>query len=123
MAADAARWAKAPDLADRPGERARLRERTEADRRDQLEGGMSPVRCLSCQACVLVRKNSAKHLSIQWNPEAVRSCEELTARSDGGSSALVDSCERLHESIDRSVHAGHVPIGGGEPDVRGDSTP
>lgn len=95
-------WAKAPAFDDRPTMRARLRERTAADRREQLEGGLRPVECARCGACVLAKKNSPDHTSIQWTSNAVENCPELSSRARDGSTAHVDGCPDLAGSIDEA---------------------
>ncbi|WP_323055111.1 hypothetical protein [Saccharopolyspora sp. NFXS83] len=96
-------WAKAPSFADDPRMRERLRERTAEDRREQLEGGLRPVECARCGACVLAKKNSPSHTSIQWTGAAAEQCPELAARARDGSTAHVESCPDLHESIAASI--------------------
>ena len=96
-----ARWAKAPAFADRPQLRERLRERTAADRREQLEGGLRPVECARCGGCVLAKKNSPAHTSVQWSAAAVRRCPELAA-ADGGT-ARAAGCPDLERSIGEAV--------------------
>jgi len=96
-------WAKAPSFADRPQVLARLRERTAADRREQLEGGLRPVECARCGACVLAKKNSPDHTSVQWTRDAVRTCPELGPHARDGSTAHVDGCPDLAATIDQAV--------------------
>jgi hypothetical protein len=106
-------WAKAPRFDGQPEVRARLTEATRADRRDQLTGGLSPVRCAVCAATVLVRKNSAAHTSVQWTAAAVTGCAEFAgARAEGRDSALVEGCHTLTRSIERAVHDGVVAVPG-----------
>ncbi|MBE9375485.1 hypothetical protein IQ251_13615 [Saccharopolyspora sp. HNM0983] len=92
-------WAKAPDLADRPAERDRVRRRTAADREEQLTGGLRPVECTTCGARVLARKNSPQHTSIQWTGDAAARCPELTGTAGG-------SCAALRARIDTAVDPG-----------------
>lgn len=105
MSVAAESWAKAPSFDDRPEVRARLRERTAADRREQLEGGLRSVECARCGSCVLAKKNSPDHTSIQWTAEAVENCPELTTHAPGGNTAHVDGCPDLSASVNQSTHA------------------
>ena len=41
-------WAKAPDFADRPDVRERVRADSAADREAQLRSGLRPVDCAHC---------------------------------------------------------------------------
>lgn len=104
-------WAKAPDFRDRPADLARLRESTAADRREQLEGRLRPVVCHACGTCVLVKKNSPKHTSVQWTTDATVSCSEFAARAaTGETTALVDTCSQLRSSIDAAVRDGLIDV-------------
>lgn len=88
---------------------------TLADRREFLSAGLRPVRCTSCGTTVLVKKNSRKHTSIQWTTDAASSCAVYAEHvAAGGNSALLDTCERLSESIEGAARAGvlEVPDGG-----------
>lgn len=77
--------------------------RDEAERQQFLTGGLRPVRCEGCGMSVLVKKNSPAHTSIQWTREAAAGCAEFAAA--GGSSALIDTCHTLRDSIDATVLA------------------
>jgi hypothetical protein len=77
--------------------------RDEAERQEFLTGGLRPLRCAGCGVSVLVKKNSPQHTSIQWTREAADGCAEFAAH--GGSSALIDTCHTLHDSIDAAVLA------------------
>lgn len=73
---------------------------TLTDRAEFLAGGLSPHRCASCGTEVLVKKNSEQHTSIQWTTDAASSCPVFAERVAGGqNTALLDTCERLSESI------------------------
>lgn len=82
-------WAKAPDLADRPEERDRLRRRTAADREEQLTGDLQPVSCTTCGVRVLATKYSPQHTSIQWSGDAAARCPELTGTASGSCGSLL----------------------------------
>ena len=77
--------------------------RDEAERQLFLTGGLRPVRCEGCGVSVLVKKNSPAHTSIQWTREATDGCAEFAAA--GGSSALIDTCRTLRDSIDAAALA------------------
>lgn len=92
-------WAKAP-LADVSAE-------TRADRQEFLSSGLRPVECTACGTCVLVKKNSQHHMSIQWQT-STESCAEFAAR--GGPSALLDTCSKLRSTIDALVAEGLLEV-------------
>jgi hypothetical protein len=78
---------------------------------DERHAGFRQVECARCAAAVLVVKFSPQHTSVQWSPESVRACAELSARAAAGEqSALVGSCASLRESIDRAVSQGRLEI-------------
>ncbi|MEV0947528.1 hypothetical protein [Rhodococcus sp. NPDC049939] len=107
-------WAKAPDFAGQPTRLEAIHAQTVVDKAVYLDDGMSDVECRTCGTCVLVRKNSPAHTSIQWTTDPARSCPTFRdAVADGHSSALRDGCPRLQESIERAVMEGVVKVGGG----------
>jgi hypothetical protein len=58
---------------------------------------------------VLVKKNSPKHNSIQWITDAATSCPVFAERvANGGQTALLDTCERLGESIACAARDGEL---------------
>lgn len=72
-----------------------------------LTAGLRPHECRSCGTCVLVKKNSLKHTSIQWTTDAASSCPVFAAHAaSGGTTALLDTCEKLSDSIDNAVRDG-----------------
>jgi hypothetical protein len=78
-----------------------------------LNGGLRPVSCRSCGTCVLVKKNSHQHTSIQWTTDAARSCPEFADRAaEGMNTALLDTCEKLGESINCAVRDGLLEVPG-----------
>ncbi|SNR57423.1 hypothetical protein SAMN06265360_110162 [Haloechinothrix alba] len=109
-----------PSEIDTPGAattfgRATTRADTLADRRSYLVDGLAPVSCETCGTEVLVRKNSTKHTSIQWTTDPARSCPIYAEQvSRGENTALLDTCERLTESIARAVEAGRIRVGSPE---------
>jgi len=92
-------WAKAP-LADVTAE-------TRADRQDFLSTGLRPVECAACGTCVLVKKNSRHHTSIQWQ-SSTDSCPEFAAHE--GPSALMDTCPKLRATINALVAEGLLEV-------------
>jgi ABC-type uncharacterized transport system substrate-binding protein len=77
-----------------------------------LSGGLHPHNCAKCGTCVLVKKNSWKHTSIQWTTDAATSCPVLAERAaSGANTALVDACEPLTESIADAARVGLVEVG------------
>lgn len=116
------RWAKAPDFHDDPDRLARVHEATRRDREHYLQGGMREIECRTCHACVLVKKTSSFHTSVQWNADARERClglEQMRAGGDGGNGetgngpllpgAMMPTCARLSASIDHGVTEGIIP--------------
>ncbi|MFF0814679.1 hypothetical protein ACFYVR_05915 [Rhodococcus sp. NPDC003318] len=99
-------WSKAPDFADSPARVEAVRAQTEVDLQTYLEGGLQRVECRSCHACVLVRKNSYKHTSIQWQADPAAVCPEFSDATP----ASRRSCSRLAASIDHAVLEGIVEV-------------
>lgn len=92
-------WAKAP-IAD-------VSAQTQDDRRSFLADGLRPVECTACGTCVLVKKNSRHHMSIQWQT-ATSACPEFaTASRPGG---LLDTCSKLRASIEHLVAEGLLEV-------------
>jgi hypothetical protein len=92
-------WAKAP-VVD-------VSAKTKADRRSFLSDGLRPVECTACGTCVLVKKNSEHHMSIQWQT-STDSCPEFATQ--GKPTALLDTCPRLRSSIDSVVAEGLLEV-------------
>ncbi|MET0237318.1 MAG: hypothetical protein ABW224_21895 [Kibdelosporangium sp.] len=92
-------WAKAPvtDVAAQ----------TQADRRSFLADGLRPVECTTCGTCVLVKKNSRHHTSIQWQT-STGSCPEFAAQNRP--TALLDTCSKLRASIESLVAEGLLEV-------------
>lgn len=109
-------WAKAPDFHDDPARSDAVHQATRRDREHYLRGGMTEIECRSCHACVLVKKYSALHTSVQWNADARNRCDELRrVREEGGNPAMQRSCPRLSASITHGVAEGIIP--GESPDA------
>ena len=114
------RWAKAPDFQNDPDRLARVHEATRRDREHYLQGGMREIECRACHACVLVKKTSSFHTSVQWNADARARCNELERiREQGGNTAMMPTCPRLSASIDHGVAEGIIPAESPESDPDG----
>jgi hypothetical protein len=97
------RWWSRPDDSHAP--------ETLADMRLYVEGGFEPVACSRCATQVLVKKNSAKHTSVQWTSDAASSCPEIGAQvAAGARGAQILGCSVLKQSIDTAVHNGLVTV-------------
>ncbi|MET0133289.1 MAG: hypothetical protein ABW215_06815 [Kibdelosporangium sp.] len=92
-------WAKAP-VAD-------VAAKTQADRRSFLSDGLRPVECNACGTCVLVKKSSEHHTSIQWQT-STESCPQFAAQNRP--SALLDTCSKLRASIESLVAEGLLEV-------------
>jgi hypothetical protein len=92
-------WAKAP-LAD-------VSAQTRADRRGFLADGLRPVECTACGTCVLVKKNSKHHTSIQWQTPTSTCPEFASSTRPGG---LLDTCSKLRASIEHLVTEGLLEV-------------
>ncbi len=85
------------------------RPETLADQRLYLEHGLRQLACHGCGALVRVKKSSAQQTSIQWTTRAVRECAEFATRvALGETTALVDGCTTLRETIERAVRDGRL---------------
>lgn len=100
-------WSKAPDFADSPARVEAVRAQTAADLRNYLEDGMQEVQCRACGTCVLVRKNSFKHTSIQWQADPAEVCPEFRGGDRRGSRV---TCPRLMASVNHAVMEGIVEV-------------
>ena len=78
-----------------------------SERDEFLVGGMVPVGC-DCGNRVLVKKNSPQHTSVQWLSDT-RNCPELC----GARLALVPTCLRLRDSIEKAVREGALEVADG----------
>ncbi len=76
-----------------------------------LTAGLRPLNCRSCGTCVLVKKNSMQHTSIQWTSDASRSCPVFAGhKASGARTALLDTCAELGDSIDAAVRDGLLEV-------------
>ncbi|MYR06844.1 hypothetical protein GTV32_11245 [Gordonia sp. SID5947] len=116
-------WAKAPDFHADPDRRAAVHQATERDRDHYLRGGMREIECRSCHACVLVKKTSSFHTSVQWNTEARARCDHLEPDHSTGRAllpgAMMPTCPRMSASIDHGVAEGIIPDQSPETDPDG----
>lgn len=103
-------WAKAPTFANDPARVEAVRAQTIADKANYMDE-MSPVECRTCGTCVLVRKNSFQHTSIQWTSDPADSCPHYAEASSIASRTARPTCPRLKASIEHAVLEGllHVP--------------
>jgi hypothetical protein len=106
MATDAPvrRWAS------QDGDLAERRRETVADMRLYVEIGLTPVTCQECGVDAMVKKNSRKHTSVQWTPQGVAACPEISAARAADPNALVLGCAKLRASIEDAVRAGQVVV-------------
>jgi len=74
---------------------------TAADRRAQLEDGLSDLDCGHCGGLVRVKKNSLSHTSIQWTADATRRCPAYSVR---------EGCPHLRRSVDAAVADGWLEV-------------
>lgn len=76
-----------------------------------LTAGLRPLSCHSCGTCVLVKKNSVQHTSIQWTTDAARSCPVFAEKAAAGAqTALLDTCDRLGDSIAEALREGLLEV-------------
>ena len=67
-------WAKSPSFADQPDRVEAIATQTAIDKINYLDSGLSEVACHSCGTCVLVRKNSFRQTSVQWQSDPNVTC-------------------------------------------------
>ncbi|MEU4523972.1 hypothetical protein AB0F52_35290 [Amycolatopsis sp. NPDC024027] len=82
-----------------------------SDAAEFLSGGLRPHECRSCGTCVLVKKNSIQHTSIQWTSRPADTCPVFA--DAGGPSALLDTCPKLADSISGAVREGTLAVADG----------
>ncbi|WP_410654621.1 hypothetical protein [Amycolatopsis sp. lyj-112] len=76
-----------------------------------LTAGLRPLSCRACGTCVLVKKSSVQHTSIQWTTDAARSCPVFAEQKEGGAqTALLDTCANLSDSIDAALKDGLLEV-------------
>ncbi|MCF8588491.1 hypothetical protein [Gordonia liuliyuniae] len=113
MTVDASRasgWAKAPDYSADPERLSTIAAATARDRRHYLAGGLTEIECRTCHACVMVKKTSPHHTSVQWTDDALDRCDEISKiRAEGGNPAMLPTCPRMSATIEHGVAEGIVP--------------
>jgi hypothetical protein len=87
---------------------------TMADRRAQLEDGLSDLDCGHCGGVVRVKKNSLAHTSVQWSADAVRRCPAYAVR---------DGCPHLRRSVEAAVADGWLEVAENSPASQDSSAP
>lgn len=107
----AATWAKAPDFADQPARRAAVQAQTVVDKRHYLEEGLTPLRCQSCSAEVLVRKSSSHQTSVQWTEPPQTHCPVFAKLcANGNAPGRPESCPQLEKTIKWAVDEGVIEV-------------
>ncbi len=101
-------WAKAPSYAGDPARVEAVRTQTGTDRHTYLEQGLQEVACRACGTCVLVRKNSYQHTSIQWQSDPAATCPEFAGSR--GRTGTSRTCPRLSASIEHAVLEGVLEV-------------
>lgn len=106
------RWAKSPDFAEWPGRAEAIATQTAIDKINYLDTGQYEVRCHECGTCVLVRKNSHAHTSVQWqdDPDSVCPTFRASGAAVGTSITPREGCPKLKASIDAAVLDGTLPV-------------
>ncbi|UYP19424.1 hypothetical protein OED52_02285 [Rhodococcus sp. Z13] len=106
------RWAKSPDFSEWPGRAEAVATQTAIDKINYLESGQHEVQCRECGTCVLVRKNSLAHTSVQWQDDPDEVCPVFrdTAEERGRSITPRRECPRLRASIRQAVLDGVLPV-------------
>ncbi|MFZ2526689.1 MAG: hypothetical protein WAX14_03390 [Rhodococcus sp. (in: high G+C Gram-positive bacteria)] len=101
-------WAKSPSFADQPDRVEAIATQTAIDKINYLDSGLSEVACHSCGTCVLVRKNSFRQTSVQWQSDPNVTCPVFrdTDRSD----TPREGCPNLRASIAQAVVDGSLPV-------------
>ena len=101
-------WAKAPDFAGQPALVEAVRAQTAIDKINYLDSGLHEVQCRECGTCVLVRKNSFDHTTVQWREDPAAVCPNFRGSEVPG--ALRDGCPQLRASIEQAVLDGRITI-------------
>jgi hypothetical protein len=84
---------------------------TAADKRRYVEDGLEPVSCSRCATRVMVKKNSARHTSVQWTSDAAASCPEIGAQVSAGARAgQILGCSMLKQSIEDAMAGGALTL-------------
>ncbi|MFD6893636.1 hypothetical protein ACFWB0_03680 [Rhodococcus sp. NPDC060086] len=113
-----AKWAKSPNFADRPDRVEAIAAQTAIDKINYLDSGLHEVTCRECGTCVLVRKNSYRHTSVQWRDDPSAVCPVLRADAAGMGTSITprEGCPNLRDSIEQAVIDGSVPVPGNASD-------
>jgi len=99
-----ARWWAGTSAASRSAD-------TAADMQLYVEIGLAPHTCSSCGTEVMVKKNSPKHTSVQWQSDATTSCPEIAAQvASVAIGGQVLGCARLKETIAAAVRRGELTV-------------
>ncbi|WP_016933448.1 hypothetical protein [Rhodococcus sp. R1101] len=111
------RWAKSPDFSEWPGRAEAVAAQTAIDKINYLESGQHEVRCRECGTCVLVRKSSLSHTSVQWQEDPDTVCPTFRGNTSTRGSSITprEGCPQLGASIDRAVLDGTLPVPDGSP--------
>ncbi|NLE80534.1 MAG: hypothetical protein GX610_13290 [Rhodococcus sp.] len=105
------KWAKAPDFSSQPARVEAITAQTVADKENYLDSGLHEVECRTCGTCVLVRKNSMKHTSVQWMSDPAQTCPTFKQGvAEGRSTSQQDGCPRLQDSINHAVMEGFIEV-------------
>jgi hypothetical protein len=78
-----------------------------SERSEYLEGGLVGIGCDECGTPVRAGRRSTTQTSVQW---AGGACALLIAEAAGRPTALVPTCPKLRESIDRAVREGRLEV-------------
>lgn len=74
--------AKSPSFADQPDRVEAIAAQTAIDKINYLDSGLSEVECHNCGTCVLVRKNSFRQTSVQWQSDPNVTCPPVFRDTD-----------------------------------------
>ncbi|MEU1429577.1 hypothetical protein ACFRAQ_31310 [Nocardia sp. NPDC056611] len=104
-------WAKAPDFADRPEQRAQVRAQTVVDKEHYMESGLTPIACQTCGTQVQVRKHSHNQKTVQWTTDPAATCPVFRKLAESGpTTGKPDSCPNLEKTIDHAVAEGILGV-------------
>ncbi|MCK8674751.1 hypothetical protein ACWDUD_12930 [Rhodococcus sp. NPDC003382] len=102
------KWAKSPSFADQPDRVEAIAAQTAIDKINYLDSGMSEIECRSCGTCVLVRKNSFRQTSIQWQSDPKETCPVFRDADRAGGPR--EGCPNLRASIEQAVLDGSLTV-------------
>ncbi len=85
---------------------------TAIDKINYLDSGLNEVACRECGTCVLVRKNSYRHTSVQWQDDPAAVCPVFRADAAAAGTSITprEGCPNLRASIEQAVIDGTVPV-------------